>query len=329
MTSLVPLSGELSLWTFGINGQQNSTSLPSALYYEVDPDYLHAMGIPLIQGRNFTESDNASSPHVCIINDFFARTMFPGRDPIGQHIQIGNNYSISREVVGVVGSVKQAGLDDKETYKSMKRMPNCPDRVQPSSCKPPANQWRCSRPCATPSSKLIRRNQWPSRARWTGGQRSRGAAAISHAAAGAIRGAGRRSSACGLYGVMSYTVTNKRRRSASVCSGSAATEHLRLIVLRGMALVGIGVATGLVAVAGDDPVAGGISVWSHATRPSHARERDLTFCGCGRYRLLDTGAARQPSGSAGGAAARVIVSRETIYLAPGSIVCLPAFESIK
>ena len=249
MTSLVPLSGELSLWTFGINGQQNSTSLPSALYYEVDPDYLHAMGIPLIQGRNFTESDNASSPHVCIINDFFARTMFPGRDPIGQHIQIGNNYSISREVVGVVGSVKQAGLDDKETYQIYEAYAQLPrsgttfivqtasepmamlpavrhaiQQVDPQEpvAKPRTLEQVASEAVALPRFRTLLLGLF-------------GALAVVLALVG-------------LYGVMSYTVTQQTQEiGIRMALGAQQRNIYGLIVLRGMALVGIGVATGLVA----------------------------------------------------------------------------------
>lgn len=116
MTSLVPLNGDSSLWTIVIHGQANRTSLPSAGYYLVDPGYLRAMGIPLLQGRDFTAQDAAGSQHVMIINDFFARTLFPGQDPIGQRVQLGRNYDVVREIVGVAATVKQEGLDEKETY---------------------------------------------------------------------------------------------------------------------------------------------------------------------------------------------------------------------
>jgi len=265
----VPLSGELSLWTFGINGQQNSTSLPSALYYEVDPDYLHAMGIPLIQGRNFTESDNASSPHVCIINDFFARTMFPAVIPLASTFRSGIITPFPARSFGVVGSVKQAGLDDKETYQIYEAYAQLPRSGTTFIVQPPANQWRCSGRAPRPSSKLIRRNQWPSRARWSRWPAKPCAAAISHAAAGAIRGAGRRSSACGLYGSdVLHRDPTTQEIGIRMALGAQQRNIYGLIVLREWhwwesewpPACG---------VAGDDPVAGGISVWSHrhATQP--------------------------------------------------------------
>jgi putative ABC transport system permease protein len=114
MTSLLPVSGEESVWSFGINGQINSSSLPSANYYLVGSNYLRDMGIPLLSGRGFTEQDTASSPHVCLINDFLARTI--GQNPIGQHLQLGRDYAIVHEIVGVVGSVKQRSLQDEDGF---------------------------------------------------------------------------------------------------------------------------------------------------------------------------------------------------------------------
>ena len=116
MTSLVPVSGDATVWAFGIQGQPDSASLPTAEYYLVGPNYLRNMGIPLLAGRDFTEQDGASAPHVCLINDFLARTVFHGQNPIGQHVQTGRHYSIVREIVGVVGSVKQFSLQDEETF---------------------------------------------------------------------------------------------------------------------------------------------------------------------------------------------------------------------
>ncbi len=249
MTSLVPLSGELSLWTFGINGQQNSTSLPSALYYKVDPDYLRVMGIPLIEGRNFAESDNATSPHVCVINGFLARTMFPGRDPIGQHVQIGNQYSIVREIIGVVGSVKQAGFDDKETYQIYETYPQFPgsnmtfivqtaaepmamlpavrhaiQQVDPQEpvAKPRTLEQVAGEAVALPRFRTLLLGIF-------------GALAVVLALVG-------------LYGVMSYTVTQETQEIGIRMALGAQQRHIyRLIVLRGMALAGIGVAAGLLA----------------------------------------------------------------------------------
>jgi predicted permease len=74
------------------------------------------MGIPLQHGRFFTEQDNEHSPRVIVIDDVFARKFFPNQDPVGRRIQ-SSNFEGAAEIVGVVGHVKQWGLDLDDTEK--------------------------------------------------------------------------------------------------------------------------------------------------------------------------------------------------------------------
>lgn len=85
---------------------------PSANYFAVTPDYFQAMGIRLLRGRVFAESDGEKSAPVCIINETMARKYFGDLDPLGQHIQITNGNTSFREVVGIVADVKDGGLDE-------------------------------------------------------------------------------------------------------------------------------------------------------------------------------------------------------------------------
>lgn len=71
----------------------------SAHYNQVSEGFFAAMGIPLVRGRDFTASDNAAGPMVCIVNEAFVRRYFSGRDPIGASIQNGD---ASLQVVGIV-----------------------------------------------------------------------------------------------------------------------------------------------------------------------------------------------------------------------------------
>ena len=88
--------------------------MPSTNYYAITPDYFQAMGIRLIRGRVFTAQDNAKAPRVAIINETMARQFFPNEDPIGKRINITNGPDAWREIVGIVGDIKQYGVD-KET----------------------------------------------------------------------------------------------------------------------------------------------------------------------------------------------------------------------
>ena len=87
---------------------------PRAGYSWVEPGYFRTVGIPLIQGRDFVAADDLRATPVVIINQTLARRFLLRQDPIGKRIKpgISNGYKASpmREVVGVVGDVRQYGL---------------------------------------------------------------------------------------------------------------------------------------------------------------------------------------------------------------------------
>jgi putative ABC transport system permease protein len=100
--------------TFTIEGAPAGKSDPSSPVVFVSSGYFEALGIPLLAGRNFTETDRADKPRVVIINETFARRYFPHESPLGKRMKTGgverpNNPWM--EIVGVVGDVKYAGLD--------------------------------------------------------------------------------------------------------------------------------------------------------------------------------------------------------------------------
>ncbi|PYS88842.1 MAG: hypothetical protein DMF64_19435 [Acidobacteria bacterium] len=84
----------------------------------ITPDYIRAMGIPLLKGRTFDARDTDAAPKVMLINETLARHYFAGQDPIGQRLDVGLN-DIHGEIVGVVGDVRDRHLDkaaDPEYY---------------------------------------------------------------------------------------------------------------------------------------------------------------------------------------------------------------------
>src|SRR5262245_43072406 len=86
---------------------------PSTNYRIVTPDYFRAIGIPLLDGRNFAESDDGDHPLVAIVSQILAKNHFPDRSPVGQRIVVDDTDGTPRqiEIVGVVGSVKQTNLE--------------------------------------------------------------------------------------------------------------------------------------------------------------------------------------------------------------------------
>ncbi|HTL17235.1 MAG TPA: FtsX-like permease family protein, partial [Patescibacteria group bacterium] len=128
----LPMAGD-DEQTFWFEGQAKPASEKDkswAIDYIVEPGYLRAMEIPLLRGRFFAEQDNEKSPRVIVVDDVFARKFFPNEDPIGKRI-LSDNFSGPAEIVGVVGHVKQWGLDadDSESlraqfYLSCMQMPD-------------------------------------------------------------------------------------------------------------------------------------------------------------------------------------------------------------
>ncbi|MGB6690203.1 MAG: ABC transporter permease [Terracidiphilus sp.] len=92
----------------------NDQQMGGALDYIVEPDYFRLMQIPLERGRFFTAQDNEHMPLVAVVDDVFAHKYFAGRNPIGQRIDIARPDR-KLEIVGVVGHVKQWGLDADDT----------------------------------------------------------------------------------------------------------------------------------------------------------------------------------------------------------------------
>jgi len=108
-----PLTGNDLIYSFQIDGMPAPSSgvNPSANYYGVSHDYFRAMSIPLRKGRLFTASDSESSARVAIVDETFVRRFSPDQDPIGKMLAIGNDSSVKREIVGIVGAVNQYALE--------------------------------------------------------------------------------------------------------------------------------------------------------------------------------------------------------------------------
>ncbi len=109
----LPLSGDSSSLPFWIQGQPKPASMddmPFAVFYIVEPEYLKAMGTPLLRGRFLNEQDNEHAPPVAVIDELFARKYFANENPIGKRLNLGI-LDTQVEIVGVAAHVKHWGLD--------------------------------------------------------------------------------------------------------------------------------------------------------------------------------------------------------------------------
>jgi predicted permease len=110
----LPLTGEGWERNFHIEGQPVPAPghFPNSDYHFVSPGYFQAIGIPLLRGRLFTDSDNSKAPRVAVVSEGFARRYWPRQDPLGRRFQLDTNgpwYS----VIGIVGNTKQFGLTSR------------------------------------------------------------------------------------------------------------------------------------------------------------------------------------------------------------------------
>lgn len=113
----VPMAGEDDQW-FWIDGQpkpRTNNDMSWVIDYIVDPDYQRVMKIPLKRGRFLSPHDDEHAPLVAVVDEVFANKYFPGQDPIGKRIDLDNFGGKAAEIVGVVGHVKQWGLDSDDT----------------------------------------------------------------------------------------------------------------------------------------------------------------------------------------------------------------------
>jgi predicted permease len=94
----------------GYNAQEDEDT--NVDHNAVGPDFLATMGIPLLNGREFSESDTSTSPKVAIINEAMARRFYAGRNPVGLHFGFGGgkDTKIDTEIVGVVKDSKNTDV---------------------------------------------------------------------------------------------------------------------------------------------------------------------------------------------------------------------------
>lgn len=117
----LPLQGTAFGMPFTIVGQPDyadRSQRPGAGFEMITPAYFKTFGIRVVQGRTFTDDDNAGSLHVAMVNEEFVRHYFPGKNPLGQHLMVEQlipgetelGPAQSWEIVGVFHDVRGGGF---------------------------------------------------------------------------------------------------------------------------------------------------------------------------------------------------------------------------
>jgi len=214
--------------------------------HAVNPGYFLAMGIPLLRGREFLGSESANSKPVVIINQKLAETLWPGQDPLGKHCNImGDKQS---EVVGVVGNVLHNGLGESialETYLPFPQNPwayvGLAVRTRGDSS---AIYGAVRSLVAQIDSELPVHDMRPMEQVVAETMASR---RLTLCLVGAFAALALVLASVGIYGVMSYAVTERLHEiGVRVALGAQRRDVLRLVVGHGMRLALIGLLLGSV-----------------------------------------------------------------------------------
>ncbi len=259
----VPMSSddENLFWLEGQPKPATANDMNWAIDYIVGPDYLKTMGIPLQRGRFFTARDNEHSPSVVVIDDVFARRYFPDQNPIGKRINLDREGRHPSEIVGVVGHVKQWGLDLDDTH-SLRAQFYLPCMQMPDefiAMAPSGSTVLVRTDEAVPMSVVvdsIRRmsQQMNSQQVIYGVQTMDEIIALSLAEKrfvmillGAFAALALLLASVGIYGVISYLVVRRTQEiGIRMALGANRADVLRLVMRDGIRLAGIGVGIGIV-----------------------------------------------------------------------------------
>jgi putative ABC transport system permease protein len=113
VSTTLPMTGSDIVMGFAPDGRAIDPNVrTSASFYGVSPDYFSTLGIRIIRGRGFTERDDERAPAVVVISETMAAKFWPGEDPIGKRVKLSYNNTGPREIVGIAGDVKQKSLTD-------------------------------------------------------------------------------------------------------------------------------------------------------------------------------------------------------------------------
>ena len=251
VASNLPLAGNTGS-TLSIQGREDTPLAlrPTVGWNWTSPGYFRSIGMPILAGRDFTADDVAASPHVTVINETLARLHFPGENPIGRRVYFGGfgpgGPSEWHQIIGVVGDVRHRQLEAEPDARAYDLFGQHWGRTVSLAVR------TTSSPMQTAAAvRQLLRERDPRLAVFSLGTTAdlvSGAVAtrrillwivVGFAAIGVVI------ALIGLYGTVSYMVTQRTRElGVRLALGATASEIQRLVLRRGLVLVAGGIALG-------------------------------------------------------------------------------------
>ena len=229
---------------------QDKSRLGTADFCSVSPAYFRALGIPLLRGRLFEDRDGQNAPHVAVISESLARARWPDADPIGATVEFGNmdGYLQPLTIVGIVGDTHEYGLEQPPRptmYVDLLQRPRSWATVVIRANADPRGITSAARDVLRQVAPDV-----PPRFR-TFAQiysASLGARHFNLTLVGVFAGTALMLALAGIYGVMSYSVTQRRKEiGVRVALGASPGQVFRIILGQGLTTTAIGVAIGIIA----------------------------------------------------------------------------------
>jgi macrolide transport system ATP-binding/permease protein len=214
----------------------------------VDEGYFETMGIPILEGRGFRASDTADAPRVAVVNEQFAKHYWPGGDAVGKHIRLESRTGTLVEILGVAETIKYQGIFQKPIdflYMPLAQNPVARMTLMLRSSGDPLELVQSVREVVRgldPNLPMLHTMAYQD---YYMNQAVNGPR-IALKLVGSMGLVGLLLAIAGLYGLVAYNVSRRTREiGIRIALGAASSDVLRLVMGKGLALVGMGTVIGL------------------------------------------------------------------------------------